>query len=300
MSNTTEGYRYNLTVQLSKEIQKIKVGNHQMGAYFMGAYTYGMSKDIANGIRNSFQSNYEVNPAVSPENPQLAYSNFDLRHRIVGMASFNFKWNTMQTTSLSFFYSGASGSPYSFIYSSSPNAYNNSSNASLVYIPKDQSDINLKDVKDANGNVTYSAAQQWTDLNNVISNDKYLSGHRGQYAERNGPRTPWNHELDMKLMHEFKFKFNEKRTHALQVSLDMFNVLNMLNNGWGHQTFVTNVNNYTVNLLQATNDAAGTAPGKANWSPTYNFVKPTYDGHYYTVDPISSRWQAQLGIKYTF
>lgn len=300
MSNTTEGYRYNLTAQLSKEFSKINVGKHLLNIYAMAAYTYGMSKDLSNGIRNSFQSNYEVNPAVNPENPQLTYSNFDLRHRIVGVASFNFKWNPVHTTSLSFFYSGSSGSPYSFIYAPTPNAFGNSSNATVVYIPKDQSDIHLADVKDANGVVTYSAAQQWTDLNNVINGDKYLSSRRGQYAERNGARTPWNHSLDMKLMHEFKFAFNEKHQHALQVSLDVFNVLNLLNNDWGHQTFVTNVNNYTVNLLQATNDANGTAPGKANYVPTYNFIKPAYDGHYYTVDPISSRWQAQLGIKYTF
>ncbi len=36
-----------------------------------------------NSIRNSFQSNFEVNPAITRNNPQLSYSNFDLRHRIV-------------------------------------------------------------------------------------------------------------------------------------------------------------------------------------------------------------------------
>ena len=35
--------------------------------------------------------------------------------------------------------------------------------------------------------------------------------------------------------------------------------------------------------------------------PTFNYVKPTgLSGQYYTVDPINSRWQGQLGVKLTF
>ncbi|MEJ7659529.1 MAG: hypothetical protein WKG07_07855 [Hymenobacter sp.] len=56
------------------------------------AYTYGVSKDISNGIRNSPQSNWELNPALNVNNPALAYSNFDLRHRVV--ASINLHKST--------------------------------------------------------------------------------------------------------------------------------------------------------------------------------------------------------------
>jgi hypothetical protein len=294
LTNTSEGYRYNLTAQISKFTNNIKMGTHSLNMNWSAAYTYGMSKDISNGIRNSFQSNYEVNPSIIPSNAQLAYSNFDLRHRIVGTVSLGMNWNQMNTTSLSFFYAGQSGSPYSLIYQSAPFA--NASNAPLPYIPKDVSDIHLADKG------TYTGAQQWTDLNNFIENDSYLKNHRGQYAERNALRTPWNHELDMKLMHEFKIGKSANK-NSLQISFDLFNVLNLLNNDWGHITFVTNVNNYTVNFLKFTTDANGVKPGapSTGYIPTYNFVKPTgLNGHYYTVDPINSRWQGQLGIKYNF
>jgi hypothetical protein len=300
LSNTSEGYRYNLTAQVSKNWMNIRLGTHNASVYSSLAYTYGMSKDVANGIRNSFQSNYEVNPAVSPENPQLAYSNFDLRNRIVSVNSFSIRWNEKQNSSFAFFYSGQSGSPYSVIYSSSPNAFNNSSNATLPYIPADANDIKLTDVKDANGNVTYSAAQQRADMEAFISGDSYLSSHRGQYAERNALRTPWNHNLDMKLLHAWNFRINDHRTHTLQASLDLFNFLNLLNNDWGHQYFVTNVNNYTVALFKAVPDANGKNPAAVGYTPTYQFQKPPFNGQYYTTDPISSRWQMQLGLKYSF
>ncbi|MES2002998.1 MAG: carboxypeptidase regulatory-like domain-containing protein [Bacteroidota bacterium] len=310
LTNTTQGYRYNLTAQLSKTTNNINVGTHFLNLNWSAAYTYGMSKDLSNGIRNSFQSNFEVNPAIVANNPQLAYSNFDLRHRIVGTFGANLVWNQKNATSLTFFYSGQSGSPYSVVYNSGGAPFGNAANANLPYIPKDQNDIRLIN------SGSYTAAQQWTDLDNFIKGDKYLNSRRGQYAERNGLRTPWNHELDVKLMHEFKLsKTNSKQ--SLQISLDVFNVLNLINSDWGHITFVTNVNNYTVNLLTFAADPSNTNPalisasnptgiipiGKpsSGYQPAFTFNKPTgLDGHYYTVDPINSRWQGQFGVKYNF
>ncbi len=292
LTNTTQGYRYNLTAQLSKLGTPIKIDANKSIQYsWMIGYTYGKSKDLANGIRNSFQSNYELNPTIIPGNSPLAYSNFDIRHRIVANASAALTWNKSNQSVISIFYSGISGSPYSLVYQSAP--FGNGSNAPLPYIPKDASDIRLAD------NGTYTAAQQWNDLSAFINGDSYLKTRKGQYAERNGLRTPWNHELDMKLMHSFKFN-NEK---SLQLSLDVFNVLNLINNSWGHITYVTNVNNYTVNFLKFVTDANGKKPGapSTGYQPTFNFVKPTTsNGQYYTVDPINSRWQGQIVVKYIF
>jgi hypothetical protein len=310
LTNTKEGYRYNLTAQLSKVTNNIKMGTHLFNMNWSAAYTYGMSKDVSNGIRNSFQSNYELNPAIVPGNPQLSYSNFDLRHRIVATWGGNLVWNKMNNTSLTFFYSGQSGSPYSVVYASGGNPFGNAANTNLPYIPKSQSDIRLVDKG------SYTAAQQWADLNAFIDGDPYLKTRRGQYAERNGLRTPWNHELDLKLMHEFHLSKTD-RSKSLQISLDIFNVLNMLNNDWGHITFVTNVNNYTVNLLTfvadpsnknpalvSTSNPTGIVPiGKpsSGYIPAFNFNKPTgVNNQYYTVDPINSRWQGQVGVKFNF
>jgi hypothetical protein len=314
LSNAKEGYRYNITAQLSKNSNNLSLGTHKADINWSIAYTYGKSKDISNGIRNSWESNFNLNPAISPNSPQLGYSNFDLRHRFVATFGSAFHWNKVNTTTLAFFFGAQSGSPYTLIYQSAPGT--GGSNAPLPYIPKNQSDIRLVDYT-LNG-ALYTAAQQWTDLNNLIEGDSYLKTRRGQYAERNGLRTPSVKSLDMKLMHEFKLG-TKNTQHNLQVSIDVFNVLNLINRDWGHVNFVTNVNQYNVNFLKYANysldgagnpvaaGTAGSVAGKnvgtpaSGYIPTFNYVKPTgVDGKYYTLDPMNSRWQAQIGVKYNF
>ncbi|MGC4037613.1 MAG: carboxypeptidase regulatory-like domain-containing protein [Chitinophagaceae bacterium] len=289
LSNTSQGYRYNLTAQISKFTPNIRMGTvATINFNWSLAYTYGQSKDLANGIRNSMQSNWDYNPAISANNPQLAYSNFDLRHHIVATVGGAFNWNAKNTTSLNFFYSGSSGSPYSVIYASTPgNIINGSS--SLPYIPTVEETNTM--ILDATNRAAFNA---------FVDNDKYLKTRRGQYAERNGLRTPWNHDVDLKLMHEFRLSSTNK-FHTLQISFDVFNVLNLLNNSWGHINFVSNTNNYTVNFLKFVNDANNVKPGdpSTGYIPTFQFLQPT-NNHYYTSDPINSRWQGQLGIKYNF
>lgn len=289
LSNTSQGYRYNLTAQISKYTNNMRLGSKAtFNLNWSAAYTYGQSKDVANGIRNSMQSNWDYNPAISPNNPQLTNSNFDLRNHIIATLGGALNWNDKNTTSLNFFYSGSSGSPYSVIYASAPgNIINGSS--SLPYIPT---------VTEANSMIL--DATNRAAFNAFVDGDDYLKTRRGQYAERNGLRTPWTHGLDMKLMHEFKLSSTNK-FKTLQLSLDVFNVLNLLNSDWGHINFVSNTNNYTMNFLQFVKDANGKAPGdpSTGYNPTFNFLQPT-NNHYYSADPINSRWQGQLGIKYNF
>jgi len=296
LTNTHEGYRYNYTVKFSKAFEK----RGMFSGFLNLAYTYGMSKDVSNGIRNSWQSNYEVNPAIVSNNPEVAYSNFDMRDRIVTSWFQNIDWNEKHKTSVGIFHSSQSGSPYSATYSTSPNPFGNSSNANLIYVPKNAGELVFADLTTSTGAI-YTAADQAKDFNNFVDNDKYLSTRRGKYAERNGLRTPWNHFMDMQVTHEIKFKIRQRK-QSIQLIATMFNVLNLLNNDWGKVRFVTNVNNYNVPLLGFATDANKVAPGGTGYIPTYNFLKypDNNNSQYYTVDPINSRWQLQFGLKYNF
>jgi ribosome-associated protein YbcJ (S4-like RNA binding protein) len=277
LTNTDQGYRYNLTFGLEKET------NHYSG--YIG-YTYGVSKDVSSTVRNSPAANFEWNQAVFGNNPTLSFSNFDLRHKFVSTHSYNFKITNSSQMQVSFLYNGRSGSPFSFIYQGDLNRDGSSRN-DLIYVPANRSEIDLVDITDGSGSVLVSSDQQWQNLNTYIESHPYLRSRRGNYVERNGAKTPWNHELDMRIQSTIDLK----NGHSLALSLDMLNVLNFLNKDWGRLVFVPNVVNSSFSLLNFV--------GIQNGAPQYQFnIDPNEEA--WAVDLFNSRWRAQLGVRYNF
>jgi hypothetical protein len=245
-----------------------------------------MSKDISSTVRSSPAANFEWNQALVGNDPSLSFSNFDVRHKFVSSHSYNFGIGKKGEGFLSFLYNGRAGSPFTYVYRGDLNQDGSSRN-DLIYVPRDASEINLIDITDASGNVTVSAAEQWQQLNTFIEKDAYLSSRRGQIAERNGARTPWNHELDMKLAYGLKLK-NGK---GLSFSVDMLNVFNFINKNWGRLVFVPNVVNSSFSLLDFR--------GIENNEPQFRFNIPEGTEPHVT-DLFNSRWRAQFGLKYNF
>jgi len=277
LSNTDKGYRYTINVGLYKNTDNYNG--------FIG-YTNGKSKEVSSTVRNSSAANFEWNQAINSHDPDLSFSNFDLRHKLVSSHSYNIKFKNKQQLQMSLLYTGTSGSPYSVVYQGDVNNDGSSRN-DLVFIPTVQSDIQLQDITDASGNIITSANEQWNQLNNYIEKNDYLRENRGNYAERNGGRTPWNHQLDAKFAFDIPFKNNKN----IQLSLDVFNVLNLVNSNWGRLVFVPNVTNSNFNLLEF--------EGVENNQPVFQFTLDE-DATPWVLDAINSRWKAQLGVKYQF
>lgn len=274
LTNTNKGFRYNVTFNITKKEENY--------TGFLG-YSYGMSKDISSTVRNSHAANFEWNQAIVANSPDLSYSNFDLRHKI---SSYHFFKIPIKKTNLNIgiILNSKSGNPFSYVYEGDVNRDGSAKN-DLIFIPKNQSEIVLTNIVDSNNNIVTTAQEQWLQLDNFISNDSYLNKRRGQYAERNGARTPWNHQIDTKLVYNAKIlKTN------LEISLDIFNFINLINKNWGRQTFVSNINNSGFALLDFIKIE--------NEKPVYQFnnnnVKP------FLVDNFASRWQMQLGINIKF
>ena len=280
LTNTNQGYKYNVTVSISKQF-----GIH--GNLF-AAYTYGESKDLVNGVRNSLAANFNRNQAVNPNQPDLAYSNFDVRHRVIGSGIYNKQWSDKHKSSFNVIYTAQAGSPFSFIYSGDLNNDGASRN-DLVYVPASQDEIVLQPITDANGAVLVSAQTQWEQLDAYIENDPYLSTIRGEYSERNGGRTPWNNQIDLRFSH-YLYPNKDHNDRFFEFTLDIINFGNLLNREWGLKTFVPNRTNSSFQLLDF--------KGIENGEPTFQFDNLTETP--WQVDPFNSRWQAQLGIRYTF
>jgi hypothetical protein len=307
LTNTQQGYRYQLTGSVGQSVASLLDVNV--------AYTYGVSKDISNGIRNSPQSNWELNPALNINDPALAYSNFDLRHRVVGSLNLHKTFAQRFTGYFTSVLTLQSGSPFTWVYNNNFLG-NGQQNVQLAYIPGSASDITL--VSRASSATPYSveaSGAQYAALNSFIDNDPYLKTRRGQYAERNGARTPWNNQADVRFMVEAKLgKLDADATgavptsHTIQISLDIINVGNLLNTNWGRQYFVPNTFNSTlgtgltqvgyVNSAGAfnANYSATTATTQGFDRPAFTFGQPAT----YSIDQLASRWQGQLGVRYSF
>ena len=305
LTNTTEGYRYQLTGTLGKTVSNF--------LDLSVAYTYGVSKDISNGIRNSPESNWQLNPALNVNNPALAYSNFDLRNRVVASINLHKTFAQRFTGYFTSVLTYSTGAPFTW-------AYNNTTNGSgqqavqLAYIPANASDITLvtkvpTSTANPSGYVLDATGAQYAALSSFVDGDSYLSTRRGQYAERNAAHTPWNNQADIRLMMDVKLGSLEANAagilpagHTIQISLDVINVGNFLNNSWGRQYFVPNTFNSTLGtgLSQvAFSDAAGNLA--AAYSSTFSRPAYTYSSpSTYSIDQLASRWQGQLGVRYSF
>lgn len=278
ITNTNKGYSYNLTAQFSRTWKHVNA---------MFGYNYNRAKDVNSGANSTALSNWEFVQVVGdPNNPPLATSSYELRHRIIGAVSLNFDYARHMRTILSFFYSANSGQPFTYVVNGDINNDGRFGN-DLVYVPRDQSEINFVDFLNSDGSVRFTAAQQATAFQDFINNDKYLSGRRGQYAERNGRSTPWEHVIDMRLAQQF-YVNTGGRKHTLELTFDVFNLTNLLNRDWGRQYFVTN---QAYNLLTTVSRGSGASAVKG-----YNF---TVGQDPWTMS-FGSRFQGQIGVRYTF
>ena len=296
MRNTSKGYSYAVTAQLQKAFSS--------GFYLSAAYTYSDSRSVNDGgsIAQSIWRDRSV--SGDPNANVLSYSSFLQQHRVIASASYRKEYIGHLSTTLSMFYQAAPAFRYSYVYSGDMNGDNQTSN-DLMYIPRNASEINLRDITltTAQGGGIYSATQQYSDLDAFINQDSYLSKHRGEYAERNGAVLPWWNTLDLRLLQDIFTNIGENR-NTLQISLDIFNVGNLVNKNWG----TIRSTNRTNPLKYDGYNAAGqpvfefsylTNPVKNADNTVTPGVKLT-DTFKDNVTGISSRWQGQIGVRYIF
>ena len=289
-SNTSEGYAWNTSYTLSKTFT-----TDRMDIFVQGTHAYGDSKVLfdATSSQNSSQWNNIETVNGSNRIGGLSTSDFAQGHRFLGVVNLSYKWSEFTKTKLGLFYEGVQGTPVSYVYNNGTGngiLSDTFSNSALIYIPSNQTEINL--VLDPQGNNTLSPSQQWESLNSYINNNDYLNSRRGTYAGRNEHRLKMSHIVDLKFAQEFTIT-SGKQKHNFEITADIFNFTNLLNQDWGKRYFATFDQ---VQLLTH----VGFLPGTN--TPTFNF-NPNVTQSMNQVDDAglnSSRWQMQLGVRYTF
>ena len=285
LSNTDQGHRYSITGQAAKTFP--------FGLDANVAYTYGESKDVTNGIRNSMESNWQLNQAANPNNPQAAYSNFDVRHRIVSTINYRLAYGQDKSiaSNFTFFLSAQSGNPYTYGFYNSQ-VDNTGQQVNVAYIPKVGETINLFSTTPLTPSATEVANAAAFD--NYINSNTYLGSRRGQFTERNAAHTPWNTDLDFRFTQDFNF--GAKHKQSITITYDIINLTNLLNKDWGHYYYSSNTFNSTASIGLA-KKVTPSFVNVSSTNPTYTWTDP---GVPYQVDLFSSRYQMQLGVRYSF
>ncbi|EIA08398.1 carboxypeptidase regulatory-like domain-containing protein [Flavobacterium frigoris] len=278
MTNSNKGYVVNSSVKLQK--------NFDNGLFASLAYNYLVSKDV-NSIEAEITGDaFAFNPALgNVNNAVLSNSKYGDTHRFIGVASKKWKYgaNDKWATTFSTFFEYAQGGRFNYTYGGDINndgAFGND----LIYVPTTNEIATMA----FTGTVT-EAQQQRAAFDAFIGQDDYLSGRRGQYAERYGALAPWRGKWDVKLMQDYNFKpsSSSNKTNTIQFSVDVLNIGNLLNSDWGLVQVPTTVQPIGVSVDQTTK------------TPTYSYNGTQTKTFNYDAS-LLSRWQAQFGIRYIF
>ncbi len=264
--NKSEDHAFSGTIQLQKRFSN--------GVEFNGGYTYSNAQDVMSLTSSIAFSNYgfaTLNGLLNDR--ELTTSAFDRPHRVVLSGTVNLPADF----AFSLIYSGVSGNPFGYVINGDANADGvggtNREFNDMFYIPRDRDDITMYGT---------TPAASYDSLANFINSQACLRNQRGQIMERNSCRNPWINRLDARLQKAVP-TFNGQ---MMILSLDVFNLLNMIDSDWG--------------LVKSTSVFEGQSMVRLRgWDPLYDrgiysIALPTLN----RVDPNSSVWRIQLGGKY--
>lgn len=289
IDNTSAGYNLSVGAQLRKTFP------FGLQASLGYSFTEAKNKLRSAEIARTIWENLPVQG--DPNQPELSWSEFGDRHRIVGSSTYSHRWSPGLTTHFGLFFEVAEGnqfsltggSRYSFTYAGDVNGDGSAVN-DLIYIPRDaanSSEIIFDNVIDATGNLLRTAQEQSVAFENFIEQDDYLKSHRGEIAERFGSLNPWFSTIDIRVLQDFTF-ISGTRRHTFRVNLDILNFGNLLSSGWGVRKVANPAAASPLTLVRF----------DANGAPVFNFTGPQST---FIDDPgVLSRWQIQLGLRYLF
>ena len=262
-TNESKDRSFFLTGQLQKTFSRVS---------FNVGYTYSHTEDLISLTSSIASSNLNFGALDGPlASRNLRTSVFDTPNKITASGTINLPYGF----DFSLVYIGYSGMPFSYVVSNDANADGISGN-DMIYVPRNRSDITLADTTTAN----------WNKLNAFISGEDCLNNNRGRLLPRNSCRNPWQDYLNARIIKAFPTTGGQ----SLELSIDVFNILNLLNSTWGRITQTAQFEEQSM-LTQTGYDTS-------NQRGIYSLLLPTRPA--VLSNSLSSRWRLQGGLRYIF
>ena len=279
MTNTDKGKSNAVTFSLSKPLSNGWYGNL--------SYTYTDADEVASDGSSQAFSSYQFVSRLNPNQEIATTAGRLIRNSIKLSLGWEHAFFGDYKTSVTAFYNGHDGLPYTWTFNGDPNGDNIFQDP--VYIPLVNDPI-----------VSYGSAtdEQIAAFHEFINNNSYLASRRGQVAERNGDNYPWVNQLDLGIQQELPGFMKE---HKTILRVDIYNFLNMLNKDWG----LTRGDTFSDNTRQLTRlgglNADGTYVydlGSASNPNTEDLeIYDSYSGY---PSRLVSRWSVMATLRYEF
>lgn len=291
LRNTGMNRSYQMSTRLERQFAR--------GIAATASYTYSRTRDVQSPSRVNLAgiTMWADARAVSGRHDELQreISLNDLPHRVVAAFTYTAPWQRW-STGISFYYLGESGSPFTYLATGlgrrgDLNADGSNAN-DPIYVPRsasDTSEIRFSGFSDAAGADNTPAAQagrvlaQQAGFEQFIAKTPCLSRQRARLLERNSCREPFAHTTVASVRQTIMVGGT-----AFETELDIYNVLNLLNDEWGRQRIAS------PRLLEHVGQTSGAA---ATSQPVFRFDAAR---ERWTTLQAESTFQIQVAARYRF
>ena len=297
LTNTNQGKSSVLSLEAAKTWD---VGAGKFD--FSLGYAYTRAKDVSPATSSVALSNWDNMATSDVNNPELATSNYEVRHRFPLRLSWRKNLFGDNETAVNLFVERRAGLPFSFTFAGTASGLtgNNADLAAvtvfgdprqdnrfrqLFYVPNGPTDV-LFSSATATG-LNWALLDSWITANGL---DKY----RGKIAPRNAFRSPWLTTADLQLRQELP-GFGEG--HKGVLTIDILNVANMLNKKWGNYGQV----GFPYTVAPVGVEGIDAATGKYIYRGLSNVAGTGIGNVSLNANPPQqSLWRVQVGLRYEF
>lgn len=283
---------------------------------FSVAYTRGRATEAQASGQTTASGMWQRNAVFNQGNVETGISDFEIKDRFQAAVARQFTFFPKAKSTISLYYEGRTGSPYSYAYANDLNLDGMAGN-DLVSVPSSATDARF----DFSGMTTDQVTKYLGFFNN-------LSKYAGGYAPKNVFFQPWVNRLDLRVSQEIPLHF---RTAKLRLELDFTNFGNFIskkifdyverapstvNDVFDRrlisaaqitsagliqpQLFTANFRNTTTGATTSAgvyNNNPVTPPAGTTLTSTTNALTAPSD---FLIDNTMSRWRIQIAAKLSF
>lgn len=260
------------------------------GISVWGSYTYTDANIANEGTSSTAQSNYNFAAHLDRNNRVVGTSPFEVRHKVKLGATLRKDFWEDNFTTVSVYYNGKSGTPYSIAFDEflqfGGNSSIDSGDGHLVYVPAAGDSAVFNGQTNMDGTPVQTESVLFADAATQAAFQQLVANfglEEGKSVDLQGERGPWINDLDLRVSQEVPVGNFGK----VELWLDMQNVLNFINNGWGEV--------YESNFAQqAMVDAL------VNGTTGQFLYTNVEEAPFLTFRDIDSVWTVQFGVRYKF